>query len=162
MDRDPSFPVERNGGEFAEILEEKDGMTVDQIRQQFTPTAPEGGFSPDAFPSLTVDLIPYTANPLIRPDPSITITDDQWMCIELGNVRVAIPDREEWNKLVRMGEAMWNTHEAKVNEQMRAQTSEPQFCNFSVGGELCGRTDEHDHVVNGKTIEMVDGHRTDD
>jgi hypothetical protein len=40
----------------------------------------------------------------------MSITDDGWMLIETGNVRVALPDREEWDKLVAMGEALWNTH----------------------------------------------------
>ncbi len=72
---------------------------------------PEGGFLPEHFPALSVDLIPYTSNPAMHSDPDISIQSNGWAFIHVGNVRVAIPDREEWDKLVAMMEAMWNTHE---------------------------------------------------
>jgi hypothetical protein len=76
------------------------------------PTIPESGFMPEQFPSMAVALIPYNSGSALhpRPDPAMSITDDGWMLIETGNVRVALPDREEWDKLVAMGEALWNTH----------------------------------------------------
>lgn len=74
---------------------------------------PEGGFAPEAFPQITIDPIPYTTNPLIRPDPRMHVTDEGWLYIEVGTIRIAIPDREEWDKLVHMVEAMFNTHDYK-------------------------------------------------
>ena len=82
----------------------------------FAALVPEAGFLPEHFPSLTVDTIPYTTNPLLRPDPDISIQSNGWLYIHIGNVRVAIPDREEWDKLTTMVEAMWNTHEAQQQE----------------------------------------------
>ncbi len=79
--------------------------------QDVTPMVPEGGFLPEHFPALSVDLIPYTSNPAMHSDPDIAIQSNGWAFIHVGNVRVAIPDREEWDKLVAMMEAMWNTHE---------------------------------------------------
>lgn len=78
------------------------------------PYAPAGGWHPDDFPSLSVAIIPYTTNALVRADPSFTINTDGWMFLELGNVRLAIPDREEWAKLINIGERLWNTHERDV------------------------------------------------
>lgn len=72
---------------------------------------PPNGFSPLDFPSLAVQLIPYNSDPNLRPDPTMAIREDGWLYIEVGNVRVAVPDREEWAKLVTMGERLWNTHD---------------------------------------------------
>ena len=77
---------------------------------------PAEGFLPENYPALTVDFIPYTSNPVMRPDPDISIQSNGWAYIHVGNVRVAIPDREEWDKLVAMMEAMWNTHAAQREE----------------------------------------------
>lgn len=77
---------------------------------------PAEGFLPESYPALTVDFIPYTSNPVMRPDPDISIQSNGWAYIHVGNVRVAIPDREEWDKLVAMMEAMWNTHAAQREE----------------------------------------------
>ena len=79
--------------------------------------APEGGFVPEDFPQLTVAPIPYTSNPMVRPDPHISILPDGWLYIEVGNVRIALPDREEWDKLVSMGERLWNTHQRDVSNK---------------------------------------------
>ena len=64
---------------------------------------PEGGFLPEAYPQLTVAPIPYTSQAADRADPFMTITTSGWMFLEIGNTRLALPDREEWDKLVGMG-----------------------------------------------------------
>lgn len=94
----------------------EDELSVEDIKEQFFAPqfTPEGGFAPAAFPQLTFAPIPYTTDPLIRPDPRIHITNEGWLYIEAGNTRLAIPDREEWGKLVAMVEAMFNTHEFNV------------------------------------------------
>lgn len=80
------------------------------------PQVPEQGFLPESYPALTVDLIPYTSNPMMRPDPDISIQSNGWAYIHIGCVRVAIPDREEWDKLATMMDALWNTHAARTKE----------------------------------------------
>lgn len=74
---------------------------------------PPDGWELADFPAITTDLIPYTSNVQIRADPRIAITPEGWMYIEVGNVRIAISDREEWHKLVTMGEASWNSYQIK-------------------------------------------------
>lgn len=93
---------------------------VEILTEPELPFAPPDGWMPEAFPSLTVAPIPYTSNPQVRTDPYIQIVPDGWMFIEVGNVRIAIPDEEEWNKLVYMGQALWNTHNKAVAEQQAA------------------------------------------
>lgn len=88
----------------AEVVDALDGFRV---------LVPEQGFMAEQFPAMTVDFIPYTTSPAMRPDPDISIQSTGWLYIHVGNVRVALPDREEWDKLVGMVEAMWNTHEAQ-------------------------------------------------
>src|SRR5947209_939813 len=78
---------------------------------------PPNGFSPLDFPSIAVMLVAYNANANIRPDPHMQIREDGWLYIETGNVRLALPDREEWSKLVMMGERLWNTHELALAHQ---------------------------------------------
>ena len=70
---------------------------------------PEDGWQPEDYPQLTVAPIPYTSSPHPKPDPYLTITPTGWLFMEIGNTRVAIPDEEEWEKLVHMVECMWNT-----------------------------------------------------
>lgn len=81
------------------------------------PLVPENGFSPGDFPQLSVAQIPYTTNTLIRPDPMCTIGTDGWLFIEAGTVRVALPNRQEWGKLVWLVEALWNSHELSQQEE---------------------------------------------
>jgi hypothetical protein len=78
---------------------------------------PEDGWLPEAYPQLTVAPIPYTSQAADRADPFITITAAGWMFIEVGNIRIALPDREEWDKLVGMGERMWNSWQANRQPQ---------------------------------------------
>ena len=88
--------------------------------------APEGGWQPEQFPQITTVLIPCTSNPSTAPDPRIYLLPDGWMFMEVGNVRVAIPNRGEWDKLVHMGECMWNTFEKNQAEaKLAAEDSQP-------------------------------------
>lgn len=88
---------------------------------------PPNGFSPTDFPSIAVALIPYNASAVIRPDPNMSINEEGWLFIETGNVRIAVPDREEWAKLVTMGERLWNTHELAKHHRSKqlAHQDEP-------------------------------------
>lgn len=98
-----------------------DAEVVDQVATlpALSPYMPEGGWHPDDFPSVSVALIPYTSNAMVRADPVFRILQDGWMYIETANVRVAIPDREEWAKFVNMGERLWNTHQRELaNEKI--------------------------------------------
>lgn len=100
--------------EFEDAWGEAEPVETIPIQHFSDELAPLGGWQPSDFPQVTVAPIPYTTNPLIHPDPHISILDSNgWMYIEAGNVRFALPDREEWAKFVRMGEALWNTHEAQ-------------------------------------------------
>lgn len=76
---------------------------------------PPEGFTVRDFPQFTVALIPYTSNPELRPDPFMTVTPEGWMFIEVGAVRIAIPDREEWDKFIDMGNRLWNTHDVEIS-----------------------------------------------
>ena len=96
----------------SEVVEALDGLSL----KDYTGLVPESGFPPESYPALTVDLIPYTSSPMMRPDPDISIQSNGWAYIHIGNVRVAIPDREEWDKLATMMDALWNTHEARTRE----------------------------------------------
>lgn len=80
----------------------------------FTDVVPEGGWLPHHYPQITTAPIPYTTNAEARPDPYMTITATGWLFIEVGNTRIAIPDREEWDKLINMGERMWNSYEVSL------------------------------------------------
>lgn len=71
------------------------------------PAAPDDVWLPEQFPALVFDHIPYTCNPAMRADPTISINAEGWVYIEGGNSRMAIPGREDWNKLVAMVEHMW-------------------------------------------------------
>ena len=83
-----------------------------QLAQSWEPQyVPEEGFPSEDYPQLTTAPIPYTAHAEARPDPYITVTPTGWMFVEIGNVRVAIPDRREWDKLIDMGERLWNSWE---------------------------------------------------
>lgn len=108
-------PAESKAEPAVEPLEVEpiDVVVVEPIKTTPAALVPEAGFLPESYPALTVDLIPYTTNPAMRPDPDISIQSNGWAYIHIGNVRVAIPDREEWDKLVAMMEALWNTHEAR-------------------------------------------------
>lgn len=75
---------------------------------------PEGGWATEDFPKLSVDHIPYTANADARPDPVMSILESGWLYVDVGNIRLAIPDREEWEKFVSMGSRMFNTYEYQV------------------------------------------------
>lgn len=81
------------------------------------PLIPENGFAPEDFPQVTVLQIPYATNTLIRPDPLATVNQDSSLFIDLGNVRIAFPDRVQWGKLVYLVEALWNSHELQQNEE---------------------------------------------
>ena len=101
---------------------------IDVVVLEPTETAallvPEVGFLPESYPALTVDFIPYTTNPVMRPDPDISIQSNGWLYLHVGNVRVAIPDREEWDKLTTMVEAMWNTHAATHKQEVTDGSSD--------------------------------------
>lgn len=75
------------------------------------PLMPPQGFSLEAFPRVSVQFINYVAQPLLRPDPAITINQSGEMWLDVGNVRFTVHSREEWAKLVDMGERVWNSHE---------------------------------------------------
>ena len=100
--------------------------TADVIEE----SAPEGGilqqevWRPEDFPQLTVDWIPYTSNPQLRPDPTIIIQPDGWAYIQVGTVRLALPNREEWEKLVRMMATLWATFEAKKADSTLIEPAE--------------------------------------
>jgi hypothetical protein len=88
--------------------------------------APEGGWQPEQFPQLTVVSIPYTSNPNLTPDPRVYCLPDGWMFVEIGTVRLAVPNRDEWNKLVYMVTCMYNTAEKTRADAARAkEDSEP-------------------------------------
>lgn len=89
------------------------------------PLAPAAGWHPDDFPQLTVVFVPYTTEPKMRADPTISVLADGWLYLQLGNIRVAIPDREEWNKLVHMVEATFNTHERDRAVQQALEADVP-------------------------------------
>lgn len=97
-------------------------LTVEDVKNQIDIAipedpdlfAPEGGWMPEDFGQITVAPIPYTSNSWVRPDPHWSIQGDGWLYIEVGNVRIAIPDEEEWNKLVSMGNRMWNSHRRSI------------------------------------------------
>lgn len=72
---------------------------------------PPDGWGPGDFPALSVAMIAYTANTALRPDPTISITTEGWMFIDVGNVRLGLPNRLEWAKLVHMANCTWNEHE---------------------------------------------------
>ena len=88
------------------------------------PLIPANGFMPNDFPQVMVVNIPYISGHAHepRPDPAMSINDEGWMLIETGTVRFALPDREEWRKLTLMGEALWNSHELKLDEEKRDST----------------------------------------
>jgi hypothetical protein len=85
--------------------DEVEPLVVDEV-----PLIPEGGFSPGDFPRVSVAMIPYSSQTLVHPDPVATINTDGWLFIDTGMVRFALPNRDEWNKLTTMIEALWNSH----------------------------------------------------
>lgn len=85
---------------------------------------PEGGFAAEDFPQVTVSQVPYTTSTSPRPDPLTTISSDDQLILQLGTVGLVFPNREEWNKLVRMAEALWNSH--AVNKQLEENKQQQQ------------------------------------
>ena len=104
------------------------------------PVVPEDGFTPADFPQLSVVQIPYTSTTLMRPDPMITIGQEDHLAMDLGTVRIVIPDRQEWSKLVWMVEALWNTHE--LNKQHNEEKT-----NDDVSTDGQGQLGQHVPVV---------------
>jgi hypothetical protein len=94
------------------IMDAVDAYYDEHPEDELADSIPTDGFLPEAYPQLTVAPIPYTSQATDHPDPFMTITTSGWMFIEVGNTRLAIPDRQEWDKLVNMGNRMWNTWEA--------------------------------------------------
>lgn len=81
------------------------------------PLVPEGGFAPQDFPKVSVALIPYGSQSFVRPDPVSSINSDGWLFIDTGNVRFAVPSRDEWNKLSVMIESLYNSHELEQQKE---------------------------------------------
>lgn len=77
------------------------------------PLIPRDGFSLEHFPSFRTVLIPYQVNAQIRPDPMSSIQEDGSLTIEMGNIGIVFPNREEWRKFAWMIEALWNSHYAQ-------------------------------------------------
>lgn len=86
-----------------------DGEPVDTVTTNY-PLPPENGWLPKDFPHLTIDHIPYSTNAMPRADPFMTITPEGWLFIEAGNIRMALPDLEEWQKFVYMVTCLWNSY----------------------------------------------------
>jgi hypothetical protein len=127
-------PLKREQDELANIKEQMQsaiGMEYPLAHPIQDPVdikqyAPEGGWQTEQFPALTAVLIPYTCNPNLAPDPHIYLLPDGWCFIEIGNVRVAISNRGEWDKLVHMVECMWNTFERNQEQaKLAAEDSQP-------------------------------------
>jgi hypothetical protein len=85
------------------------------------PFPPPNGWQPQDFPQVTFAFIPYTSQAMPRADPFMTVTPDGWLYVEAGNVRMAIPDLEEWEKFAYMVTCLWNAY--RLN-QMQAATPE--------------------------------------
>lgn len=75
------------------------------------PVVPPEGWQIEDFPQLTVMPIPYATNPRLRADPAMSISPEGWLYIDAGMVRVAFPNRDEFDKFVDMAERMYNSHE---------------------------------------------------
>jgi hypothetical protein len=108
---------------------------------------PPNGFSPLDFPAIAVALIAYNASATIRPDPHMTIRDDGWLYIETGNVRVAVPDREEWAKLVTMGERLWNTHELAMRQRAKRLENHDELLPATMSGRGGEKLKENNNGV---------------
>jgi hypothetical protein len=129
------------------------------------PLIPEHGFQPEDFPQVTVVQIPYTSNTGVRPDPIATIGTDGWLFIETGNVRIAIPDRIQWGKLVYLVEALWNSHELSEKEKIDddSSTDEPGQPEHDVPGVDQQRPRDEvssspEAATNGSISEPANGH----
>ena len=72
---------------------------VEALNVDPLPLVPEGGFAPQDFPRVSVALIPYGSQSFVRADPVSSINSEGWLFIDTGNVRFAVPSREDWNKL---------------------------------------------------------------
>lgn len=102
--------------------------------------SPPNGYQFEDFPQVTVVPITYTSTPMVRADPHLYICptpNGEWMYVEVGNVRLAFPDREEWSKFMVLGERLWNTHEAKTGYAEEAE-SEPLIVEVVEEGEHHG------------------------
>ncbi len=80
---------------------------------------PEGGWRPEDFPVLVVVPTTYTSHASIRPDPLLTISDDGWLFLDAGNIRLGLPNEAEWRKLVSMVDRMFNAYHVKAREELR-------------------------------------------
>lgn len=78
---------------------------------------PTGGFSIESFPQIVVALRPYVTDSRLRPDPSIRISDEDVLLMDVGNVQIALPNEEEWLKLVDMVGRVWKSHRARLKGQ---------------------------------------------
>ena len=92
-----------------------------EVEWDYVRYPPPGGFHPQDFPQVTVASIPYTSDANLRADPHMVVLPDGWLFIESGNVRVAIPDRQEWHKFATMVDKLWNAHELKLWLDAKAQ-----------------------------------------
>jgi hypothetical protein len=106
------------------------------------PLPPAAGWHPDDFPKITTDLIPY-ASKTFGPDPFMTITEQGWLYIEVGNVRLAIPDLEEWNKFTHMAGCMWNAH--RLAQRTTSPQGEEDHGSNPDQGSGCGSPTPADH-----------------
>lgn len=89
---------------------------TEPLTDEEAPLAPAQGWKPEDFPRLSFVPITYTTDPLMRPDPRITITPEGWLFIAAGNTQLTIPTWEDWLRLVNMITRMKNSHD-KAKEQ---------------------------------------------
>lgn len=80
------------------------------------PLVPEGGFPIEAFPVVMALSTTYTTCAGPHPEPMLTINHQNQLMVDVSTIRLVLPSREEWRKLVWMVEALWNSHEL-ANEQ---------------------------------------------
>lgn len=81
------------------------------------PVVPPNGWQIEDFPQITVMPIPYATNPRLRADPAMSISPEGWLYTDLGMVRIAFPNRDEFDKYVEMAERMFNSHEIAQQAQ---------------------------------------------
>jgi len=81
------------------------------------PVVPPGGWQLEDFPVITMTPVAYTTHAGLWADPSMAVSPQGWMTVDVGGIRLGFPSRDEWEKFVNMGTRMFNSHQLQQQQE---------------------------------------------